>query len=76
MESKELDLRSYNCEVRAEKDESEGAVIVGRPIVYDSKTDLGYFADLVNIPFKTNSFFPKFLQNSKLKRRTLGLLKK
>ena len=47
MESKELDLRSYNCEVRAEKDESEGAVIVGRPIVYDSKTDLGYFEEVI-----------------------------
>ena len=27
MVSKGLDLRSYNCEVRAETDESEGAVI-------------------------------------------------
>lgn len=39
--------RSYSFEVRAEQDEKHGAVIVGRPIVYCSKTDLGYFEEVI-----------------------------
>lgn len=37
----ELVKRSYQCEVRADKDEQHGNIIIGRPIVYDSKTDIG-----------------------------------
>jgi HK97 family phage prohead protease len=39
--------RSYNFEIRAENDEKHGDHIVGRPIVYDSKTDLGYFDEII-----------------------------
>lgn len=38
---KEMLQRNYQFEIRAEKDEERGNVIVGRPIVYDSKTDIG-----------------------------------
>lgn len=37
----ELIKRSYLCEVRTDKDEKHGNIIVGRPIVYDSSTDIG-----------------------------------
>lgn len=39
--NKELTNRSYSFEIRAEQDEEKGNIIVGRPIVYDSKTDIG-----------------------------------
>lgn len=38
--------RSYSFEIRAEENES-GHVIVGRPIVYESKTDLGWFDEII-----------------------------
>lgn len=39
--------RAFNFEMRAEKDESNGDFIIGRPIVYESKTDLGYFDEVI-----------------------------
>lgn len=39
--------RAYNFEIRAENDEKNGDHIVGRPIVYDSKTNLGYFDEII-----------------------------
>ena len=39
--------RAYNFEIRAENDEKHGDHIVGRPIVYDSKTDLGFFDEII-----------------------------
>ena len=39
--------RAYNFEIRAEKDEKYGDHITGRPIVYDSRTDLGYFDEII-----------------------------
>ena len=40
--------RNYDFEIRAEKDEKRGNIIVGRPIVYDSKTDIGgFFAEVI-----------------------------
>lgn len=41
-----LENRAYVCEVRAEQDE-HGARIVGRPIVYESKTDLEWFTETI-----------------------------
>ncbi|MDU6199672.1 MAG: HK97 family phage prohead protease [Intestinibacter bartlettii] len=78
MESKGLDLRSYNCEVRAEKDESEGAVIVGRPIVYDSKTDLGYFEEVIEKGAleKTDLSDVRFLVNHDTSKLPLARFKK
>ena len=45
---KELEKRSYQCEVevRAEDGES-GSVLTGRPIVYNSRTDIGYFDEII-----------------------------
>lgn len=42
----ELEQRSYNFEVRAEQTE-RGRVITGRPIVYNSRTDMGYFDEII-----------------------------
>lgn len=42
----ELERRSYSFEVRAEEDES-GSIIVGRPIVYGSRTDIGWFDEII-----------------------------
>lgn len=39
--------RAYNFEIRAENNEKNGDHITGRPIVYDSKTDLGYFDEII-----------------------------
>lgn len=45
---KELTSRSYSFEIRAEKDAERGNIIVGRPIVYESKTDIGgMFAEII-----------------------------
>lgn len=42
-----LEQRSYFCEVRAEETES-GNIITGRPIVYNSRTDLGLFDEVID----------------------------
>lgn len=39
--------RAYNFEIRAENNEKNGDYITGRPIVYDSMTDLGYFNEII-----------------------------
>ena len=46
MKKKELEQRSYNFEIRAEETE-QGNIITVRPIVYDSKTDLGWFDEII-----------------------------
>lgn len=43
---KELERRAYSFEVRAEETES-GSIITGRPIVYNSRTDLGFFDEII-----------------------------
>lgn len=48
MAKKELEQRSYNFEIRAEEGE-KGAVITGRPIVYNSRTDLGWFDEVIEV---------------------------
>lgn len=42
----ELIRRNYTFEIRAEEGE-HGNVIVGRPIVYNSRTDMGYFDEII-----------------------------
>lgn len=39
--------RSYLFEIRAEQNEENIGIITGRPIVYESKTDLGYFDEVI-----------------------------
>lgn len=46
MKKPELTNRSYSFEIRAEENES-GHMITGRPIVYESKTDLGWFDEII-----------------------------
>ena len=43
---KELEKRSYSFEVRAEESD-QGSIILGRPIVYNSRTDLGWFDEII-----------------------------
>lgn len=43
---KELERRAYTFEVRAEETEN-GNIITGRPIVYNSRTDIGYFDEII-----------------------------
>lgn len=44
--NKPLEQRSYNFEVRAEESD-QGNIIIGRPIVYNSRTDLGWFDEII-----------------------------
>lgn len=45
MENKEI--RAFNFEVRAEKDETHGNVLTGRPIVFGQRTDLGWYDEII-----------------------------
>lgn len=45
-DKKPLEQRSYSFEVRAESGD-KGNIITGRPIVYESKTDLGWFDEII-----------------------------
>lgn len=46
MAKKELERRAYCFEVRAEENEA-GNTITGRPIVYNSRTNMGYFDEII-----------------------------
>ena len=44
----DLIRRSYEFECRAEEDPERGSVLIGRPIVYESKTDIGgWFSETI-----------------------------
>lgn len=45
MQAKEV--RAFDFEVRAEQNEEHGHFVTGRPIVYDSITDLGYYTERI-----------------------------
>lgn len=47
MSKNELERRSFMCEVRAEENDN-GAIITGRPIVYNSRADLGGFDEFID----------------------------
>lgn len=42
-----LEQRSYSFEIRAEQTDDQTGVITGRPIVYNSRTDLGWFDEVI-----------------------------
>lgn len=44
--TKKLEQRSYLCEVRAEGEQD--GIITGRPIVYNSRTNIGYFDEIID----------------------------
>lgn len=70
---KELEQRSFFCEVRAEETE-KGSRIIGRPIVYDEKTDLGWFDEIIERGAleKTDLRDVRFLVNHDLSRIPLA----
>ena len=70
---KELERRSYSFEVRAEETEN-GNIITGRPIVYNSKTDLGWFDEIIEggALNKTDLTDVRFLVNHDLSKIPLA----
>lgn len=59
------EIRSFDFEVRAEQNEEHGSFLTGRPIVYEAKTNLGWYdeiiargaldgTDLRDVPFLVN----------------------
>ena len=41
------EIRSFNFEVRADENEEHGHFLTGRPIVYNSRTDLGWYDEII-----------------------------
>lgn len=70
--------RNYNFEIRAEENSEEGAIITGRPVVYDSKTDLGYFEEIIEKGAldKTDLSDVRFLVNHDTSKIPLARYKK
>lgn len=46
MNSKEI--RAFNFEVRAEQNEEHGHFLTGQPIVYNERTDLGWYDEIID----------------------------
>ena len=46
MSQRELERRAYNFDISADENEG-GNIITGRPIVYNSRTDLGWFDEII-----------------------------
>lgn len=44
---KKKEIRAFNFEVRAEENEEHGHFLTGRPIVYDERTDLGWYDEII-----------------------------
>ena len=70
---KELEQRSYCFEVRAEETE-RGKVITGRPIVYNSRTDIGFFDEIIESGALDNADLTdvRFLVNHDISRIPLA----
>jgi len=70
---KELEQRAFAFEIRAEEDE-RGNIITGRPIVYNSRTDIGYFDEIIESGAlnKTDLTDVRFLVNHDLSRIPLA----
>ena len=47
MPNSKLEKRSYNFEIRAQKTDERGNIITGRPVVYNSRTDMGYYDEII-----------------------------
>ena len=41
------EIRAFNFEVRAEENDEHGHFLAGRPIVYNSRTDLGWYDEII-----------------------------
>lgn len=44
---KKMEMRNFDCEIRAEKDEERGHILTGTPIVYGKRADLGWFDEII-----------------------------
>lgn len=42
------EIRAFDFEVRAEEDEVHGKVLTGQPIVYDERTNLGWYDEIID----------------------------
>lgn len=73
MHKKELERRSYTFEVRAEQNDN-GAIITGRPIVYNSRTNLGFFDEIIDSGAldETNLTDVRFLVNHDISKIPLA----
>lgn len=47
MEPNEREIRAFNFEVRAERNDDHGHFLSGRPIVFGEKTDLGWYDEII-----------------------------
>lgn len=47
MMNNNVELRAFDFEVRAERDEERGTYLTGTPIVYDAWTDLGWYDEKI-----------------------------
>lgn len=72
--NKGFELRAYMFEMRAEQNESGVGIVTGRPIVYDTKTDLGWFDEIIarGALDKTDLRDVRFLVNHDLSRIPLA----
>lgn len=72
-DEKIAERRSYDFEVRAESNEL-GNVIIGRPIVYDSRTDIGAFDEIIERGALSNTDLTdvRFLVNHDLNKIPLA----
>lgn len=63
--NKEYENRAYSFEIRADDSDNGVGVVTGRPIVYESKTDLGAFDEIIKRGAldKTNLKDVRFLVN-------------
>lgn len=41
------EIRNFEFEVRAEQDEERGSVLTGQPIVFNERTDLGWYDEII-----------------------------
>lgn len=42
------EIRAFNFEVRAEENEEHGSFLTGQPIVYNERTDLGWYDEIID----------------------------
>ena len=47
MKTNDIELRAFDFEVRAERDEEHGSFLSGTPIVYEAWTDLGWYDERI-----------------------------
>lgn len=72
--NKDFEQRAYTFEMRAEQTESGVGIVTGRPIVYDTKTDIGWFDEIIarGALDKTDLRDVRFLVNHDLSRIPLA----